>query len=122
MNTRVIRYEDLKRVSRTQGSPRCYWNSPNGRRSAREQAEEEANPVRGVITQLRFPPGIELANVPNAADKVHRNETCGEAFDKFPATVELLQKVSTARFGTPIPRDVLVCTPTLSKGDAKEGQ
>ena len=33
--------------------------------------------------------------VPNTADEVHRNKARGEVFDKMPATMELLQKVST---------------------------
>ena len=38
---------------------------------------------------------LDSLRVPDTADKVHRDETGGEIFDKVPATVELLEKVST---------------------------
>ena len=42
--------------------------------------------------------------VPNTADKVHCDETRGEAFDEVPATMELLQNVSTASLNTSPPK------------------
>jgi len=53
--------------------------------------------------------------VPNGPDKVHRDEARGETFDKVPAAMELLQKVSTMHADTPSLCNVLVCSPTLPK-------
>ena len=57
--------------------------------------------------------------VPNTADKVHCDETRGETFDKVPATMELLQKISTVSLNVSPLRNILVCIPTLSKRDVK---
>ena len=43
---------------------------------------------------------LSRLHVPNTADEVHCDETRGETFDEVPATMELLQKVSTASLNT----------------------
>jgi hypothetical protein len=89
-------YEDLGHISGHSNIRRCclgIYQTAAGPPASKPRKKPALFAV--LFSNFRLLP-VHLGNaLPNTADKVHRDETRGETFDKVPATMELLQKIST---------------------------
>ena len=91
MNTMEMIYEDLDCIS---GNTRIHEGALDFYQTAAGPPASKPKKKPALFAAL-FPNSdahrvLSWLRVPNPADKVHCNETRGEAFDEVPATVELL--------------------------------
>ena len=93
MKMKVMIYEDLGHISGIFEVLLDFYQIAAGPPASKPRKKPA---LCGVIFQLRPLPG--WLRVPNAADKVHCDETRGKIFDEIPSTVELLKKTIMGSF------------------------
>lgn len=95
MNTRVIRYEDLKCISGTPEFPSVagIHQTAAGPPASNPRKKPALFAISSSFSSCQV---LSWLHIPNTADEIHRDEARGKTFDKVPATMELLQQVSVA--------------------------
>lgn len=96
MNTTEIKNEDLKCISGTIEPPKVAGIHQTAAGPPASKPRKKLALFTMLLANSDSCRILSWLNVPNAADKVHRDETCGKIFNEVPATMELLRDVSTA--------------------------